>query len=49
MTYFKAIDEIMRLLHINSFIQKVKQKSSNNIHLLYIEVMKSTDDKKGFI
>ena len=39
----------MRLLHIDSFIQKAKQEGDYNIYLLYIEVMKSIDDKESFI
>ena len=49
MTYLKTFDEIMRLLCINSFIQKIKQEGGNNIYLLYIEIMKSTDGKEDFI
>ena len=49
MTYLKTFSEMMRLLHIDSFIQEVKQKDSYNVHLSYIEAMKCTDGKEGFI
>ena len=49
MTYLEVFNEIMKLLYIDSFIQKIKKKNDHNIHLLYFKIMKSINNKENFI